>query len=382
MDVAAVDNMNIIKVLFEKQDSTSGDLFSELLAALFSNFQVLPQQGQFNLLDSENQNANYSNNNDISNVNSLNDIIALVNQLRLEQINLNVSKTAKGELEQIIKDLSGENNGIKKELYMLLEDIESNSDIPDEGKVKISDIVKLLNTETEKKHDNQVFYGIKNAKDDIKTKVTGNLNEGFKKTEDSDFKVSNVKPTKYADSQQNIENEVNKIKMKEPGNIKVEPEQMQSLNTSHKTHNTIKAEENNTPLIKNQDDLVEVVVEKFKALRLPETTELRVKLKPEELGEITVKVVLEKGQINGSITADKKDVVNMLQNQIDSLKTELKNNNINLNHISVNVGSDESYRDQQSRQFAHDNKNRNKQYAEFFEEQKSEVSEEGFNIIA
>lgn len=139
-----------------------------------------------------------------------------------------------------------------------------------------------------------------------------------------------------------------------------------------------------TPFIQRPEDLIDVTVNRFKFLKLPDFTEMRVKLRPEELGEVTVKVVLEKGQINGSILADRKEVVSMLQNQIDYLKNELKNNNINFSNVTVYYdASGDLDGHNASRNFNQQGKNNGRRYLMEVEENSEESkSKTGFTIIA
>ena len=158
--------------------------------------------------------------------------------------------------------------------------------------------------------------------------------------------------------------------------------------------NNIKNEFNNTitqqpevpesTLIENPQDIIDVAVEKFKTLKLPGSTEVTVKLRPEELGDVSLKLVLEKGQINGSITADRKEVVIMLQNNLEQLKTDLKNNNVNLNNITVNIQSGEDFDSKNNRRGFSNKQNRNnhKMVQAFEEEMQPYDLLEGFNIIA
>lgn len=137
-------------------------------------------------------------------------------------------------------------------------------------------------------------------------------------------------------------------------------------------------------LIEKPQDLIDLTVEKFKTLRLPGATEVTVKLKPEELGEVSLKLVLEKGQINGSITAERKEVVIMLQNNLEQLKTDLKNSNVNLNNLSVNIQSGKDFDSYSSRKGFNgkQNKNNHRVVQAFEEEMQPYDLEEGFNIIA
>ncbi|MEF9952011.1 MAG: flagellar hook-length control protein FliK [Clostridium sp.] len=88
-------------------------------------------------------------------------------------------------------------------------------------------------------------------------------------------------------------------------------------------------------------DIVDVVVESFKTLRLPGRCEMRIKLNPQELGEITIKLVLEKGQVSASISADKKETFAMLQNNIQSLQEKLQSSGVDLHHVSVNLSQED-----------------------------------------
>ncbi|MEF9935300.1 MAG: flagellar hook-length control protein FliK [Clostridium sp.] len=90
-----------------------------------------------------------------------------------------------------------------------------------------------------------------------------------------------------------------------------------------------------------QGDIVDVVVENFKTLRLPGRCEMRIKLNPQELGEITIKLVLEKGQISASISADKKETFALLQNNLQQLQEKLQSTGVDLHHVSVNLSQED-----------------------------------------
>lgn len=133
-------------------------------------------------------------------------------------------------------------------------------------------------------------------------------------------------------------------------------------------------------------DNIDRIVKSFKALRLPDSTELRVKLTPEELGEVTVKVVLEKGRISGNITADSKEAALMLQSKLDLLKEEMALKNVNLSNISVNVftgNGDENGR-QSSREFLNKHGQKSGSFHEYQTdiEDDEEYQDNNLNIIA
>jgi len=127
-------------------------------------------------------------------------------------------------------------------------------------------------------------------------------------------------------------------------------------------------------------DIVEIVTERFRALRLPEITEIRVRLKPEELGELLVKVTLEKGEIKGSIIAEKRETFVMLQENLENIKGQLQNNNINLSSINAFIDGDEGSHNP-SRQFNRQNKENKESFQKVMDELNLTL-EKGVSVIA
>ncbi|SEF48302.1 hook-length control protein FliK [Caloramator fervidus] len=127
------------------------------------------------------------------------------------------------------------------------------------------------------------------------------------------------------------------------------------------------------------EEIVDIAIQKFKSIRLPDLTEVRVKLKPEDLGEITIKVVLEKGEIKGSITVEKREVALILQNSVENIKQELKNNNVNISNITVYLSND-GLGSGSNREFNQFKNNRPKNLELEFDEDVKE--EDGLNIYA
>lgn len=89
-------------------------------------------------------------------------------------------------------------------------------------------------------------------------------------------------------------------------------------------------------------DIVDVVVENFKTLRLPGRCEMTIKLNPKELGEITIKLVLEKGQISAAVTANKRETVAILQSNINTLMDQLKESGTDIQHIAINLSQEQN----------------------------------------
>jgi len=247
-----------------------------------------------------------------------------------------------------------------------------------------------LNNELSKLLDDNIQPDEKITKDNLKqmidtlVKNEGQDNSG--KKEDLNLKIDNgkVKP-EMSNEEKEINNKFIKIdgesKLKEKVIMPVNSEMPQTKIQENEAGLPNIEENGNAAFIKKPSDLVDLAVTKFKALRLPEYTELRVKLKPESLGEITVKLVLEKGHINGSILANRPEVAETLQNSTNDILDKLKESNIFLNHLSVNVNSD-NHDQSNGRQFERFKGNRSKTGIKSFEEMVESQTNDEFNIIA
>jgi flagellar hook-length control protein FliK len=73
--------------------------------------------------------------------------------------------------------------------------------------------------------------------------------------------------------------------------------------------------------------------------------ELKIILKPKEFGEINIQISYNEGKINGNITSSNKEVANMLQNNLSTLKEQIKHNEHNYKEININVNVEDNNRD-------------------------------------
>ncbi|WP_168190023.1 flagellar hook-length control protein FliK [Caloramator sp. E03] len=408
MDINAVNSFSDVKSFLQKDTKISEDLLSELFSSLIANLFLVNQQNQQISLNTEvNQSSDVENTNSCQ-ADLLNEIgiVSFLNQFKLQDKNMESILDLKNEFNLIISasktNIENTDTNINAntntnvnvnaidELNMFLKELGI-----DEKKSDLNNSINTLLSFIEEKAEGNA-YGNKNNtvniltdknsldlnQDKTKNGLTKNINKNASDnllkstTTDTDIKDFGLNKNKQ---EKEINNE--KIILKTSNEVKEEGKMSPQI-----LHNSVKVDDKdalldkNTYIIKNESDITEVIVEKFKTLKLPGFTEVRVKLKPEDLGEVVVKVVLEKGEINGNIITDKKEVANMIINQIETLKNDLKNNNINLNNISVSVASDDSYANHQNKNFSHDKRNSDK-FIEFQQEDKKEMSQEGFSIL-
>ena len=126
-------------------------------------------------------------------------------------------------------------------------------------------------------------------------------------------------------------------------------------------------------------DIVDVVIENFKHLRLPGRCEMTIKLNPKELGEITLRLVLEKGDISASISTNKKETFMLLQSNISTFLDQLKTSESGISHLSINLNQDQDQSGEGARRGYQNNKE-DKERREFEEVFMESLEEESMNI--
>lgn len=391
------------------------DAFSELFAMLFANM-LVPNSNQLMIMDQAIPG-------DLSNSSESTDVLSIVDNLRIPPGEIVDTNTLQSLINNSssIKALLGDNmdlqglfnqaDDISTELREFMDSINAlnstDSSIVSNNSINIvsQELENSTNT-TEVKGSKELFNigTIENAKTPD-TKITKDLQNAQAPAVEADKSkeeaVSDLLDIRVPGSEESASN-AEIIDLENPQGTAAGKETEKSTNFTFELTNNLEQtasinniknenldsvdlKENVTPsnLVQNPKDLIDITVEKFKTLRLPGSTEVTVKLKPDELGEVSLKLVLEKGQINGNITADRKEVVLMLQNSLEQLKTDLKNNNVNLNYLSVNIQPGEDFdRNNNQRGFNNkQNKNNHRIVKAFEEEVQSYDSQEGINII-
>lgn len=91
--------------------------------------------------------------------------------------------------------------------------------------------------------------------------------------------------------------------------------------------------------VANKDDILNQVYSKIKVLNGESTSELHVSLKPDQMGDVSIKLVMEKGVINARITVENSNVKNIMETSMSQIKEHLKEQNVNVSHLSVYVGT-------------------------------------------
>ncbi len=103
------------------------------------------------------------------------------------------------------------------------------------------------------------------------------------------------------------------------------------------------------------------IVEKARILSFPEHTEARLVLNPKQLGTIDIKIMVHDAQVRGQIVVENPQIKQIVEQNIDQLKSAMAGQGIELHEINVEVGSKETRQggnemgDEGARQFADSN---------------------------
>ena len=431
MEVTALKSYGGLKQPVDKNKSTD-DIFNELLAALFSNVKSLSvsQQDAYGI-KAQVSTGNIQSTDDTA----LNNLITVINQLKLKstdsdiekivnmlggktgkqgleinntssqeslinvleggkgsQTSKNVNSSSSLNLEKLINILQDKGNNLNLEQNLFNENNVSSNINSDKVMTEIQNIINDNSNNTDA--DNSIDVNSKNITDLIKklvddsSSIKGQDNTGKSNSNSKGQIVTNSNEIILTGEKNKELSKVNKPQSlitdikKDDADINNKVQTNIASTAVKKESTEIKTPEQSSVISKNSD-IVEVTVEKFKSLRLPDLTELKVMLKPKELGEITVKLVLEKGQINGNIIATKKETAEILQSQITTLKHNLEENNIKLNNLSINLKNENNFNGRHSNQnHSSDNRKNSKEMLQTFEDTINEVSDNNINLIA
>lgn len=102
------------------------------------------------------------------------------------------------------------------------------------------------------------------------------------------------------------------------------------------TNNVNITESNNTQNISN---ITEGIINNIEEINEGEKTILKVKLYPEELGEIKIHIEMEKGQLKGNIIVENHSIKEMLNENLEQLNNILKNNDVHFEKLDVGLAN-------------------------------------------
>ena len=112
-----------------------------------------------------------------------------------------------------------------------------------------------------------------------------------------------------------------------------------NLDVSNKAVNTTGVEQVEKQLTTTEKmDIPNQIIQQTKVIKGIEDTQMVIKLKPEHLGELTLKFVLDKGAVSASFHSDNQQVRNIIESSLVQLKQELADQGIKISNMGVYAG--------------------------------------------
>ncbi len=106
--------------------------------------------------------------------------------------------------------------------------------------------------------------------------------------------------------------------------------------------NVFKTIVNENSKVLDKDSIFQQIVEKVK-VDLDKTDEIRIKLKPDFLGEISLKISTEKGIVTAKAFVENYNVKQIIESNLDNLKDNMRELGINFEALDVSVGKDSGF---------------------------------------
>lgn len=91
--------------------------------------------------------------------------------------------------------------------------------------------------------------------------------------------------------------------------------------------------------IENPEEVIKQITEKAKFVLTDDKSEVVIKLKPDHLGKVSLKISIENGNISAKFLAESEKVREMLESNFNSLKESLNKQGLNIQNLSVSVGN-------------------------------------------
>ncbi|MPM38322.1 hypothetical protein SDC9_84951 [bioreactor metagenome] len=88
----------------------------------------------------------------------------------------------------------------------------------------------------------------------------------------------------------------------------------------------------------SKEELLSQIAEKYKVVHTQDASEIRIQLKPDSLGKLTIRLIMEKGEMTAKFIADNHSVKEVIESNFSELRDALSQKGINIQNLSVSVG--------------------------------------------
>lgn len=196
----------------------------------------------------------------------------------------------------------------------------SKKDVNKAGTSKLEDVEKELGKDVEDKD----FIAQNVSKDLTEENSFEEKDKGFSKTKEDKVKVKDFRSKNDVEG---IEKFIKEEELKLDSSLKI------------KDVDNIRQFEN---IDVDQMDILNQVTEKLEVSLFDNKSEMVIKLKPNDLGNVTVKITIENGVMNAKFLAESEKVKETLESNLNNLKESLKEQGLNVQDLNVSVDNGRS----------------------------------------
>jgi len=237
---------------------------------------------------------------------------------------------------------SGKVNELKAALELLSENVLSNvSILPEvvgEQKLGVKDLKTIkTNSEMDKSNVDSVdkLTG-DSSEDSIEGEIKSILTELKSNLSGERNTKTNEEMTKYRVTPEATEEDKVLAKiLGESGSLSKQSAFMSRLNVN--SSDVIKE-----PMVISKETMGADIIKNVKFMMKNEVAELKVKIYPKELGEMTIKLLSEEGILKADIKATSKETYNLLHSNLSEIKKSLEQQNIKIYEVNIGLYSEDT----------------------------------------
>lgn len=280
-------------------------------------------------------------------------IMSVLQSLNIEPENKQEMGEIQKSIDQLIQKIDNGEINVEDFEKMLIK-LEDADFIPKEVKTEILNKLELL---TGQKNIDSKYTEINDTNIEKETKGHQNIKEDDKKIEENSTKQENPQNKVLnlnqinKDSNQNTsynQNEdldnINKnFLMKDVQDETEDGFNFQNLNIGKITSGikaSTGAQLNNKMSTIDTYNIIDQITKKSKLITNKNNSSIQMQLEPENLGKLTLKIVLERGILSAKFMAENEEVKTAIEDNMEELKNSLSEQGITIQSLSVSVNSE------------------------------------------
>ncbi len=218
----------------------------------------------------------------------------------------------------------------------------------DSIKQKIANLLEELNGSVKESSENISVTNNVNVKVNLSednSKLSKNTEELVNIEEIRDIKVSNQETGYYQGNQQNNKNSNENLLLGEKvlESVVKRSDNQEIFSISEVNNNTkvFNASLPKTQALKNinTSDVIAQIMEKLKVSVKPDLSEVKILLRPEQLGEVSLKIATQNGIVTAQFIAESQKVKEIIESNFNQLRDMLSEQGVDVGALEVNVSN-------------------------------------------